>query len=236
MHWPLGQELHDGTFLQMHPDTNPATGTMSDYRCGQQYVYDGHRGTDFSLFNYRLMDQGVPVYAAADGTVFWTRDGNFDRNYWPPYVGEPNAVILQHGGITNSQYWHLRKNSIAVQVGETVKAGDFLAFVGSSGSSAIPHLHFELWEPLNGMNQFRDPFNGACQGQRPLWEAPLPYPGDTALRLLDMDIFLDRSLVGFENNNFFGDRRLKKLLFSNPTSERSRKMSMSRSRSAVSPG
>lgn len=207
--WPFTQELHDGIFVQMHPDTDRKTGSMRDYRCGTQYVYDGHRGTDLTLFNFRLMDQGVAVYAAASGTVFWTRDGAFDRNYWPPYVGDPNAIILQHGGITNSQYWHLRKNSIAVAAGESVKAGDFIAFIGASGSSPLPHLHFELWEPQNGTNMYRDPFNGACQGMGNLWADPPAYPGDTQLRLLDFDIFIDENLLGAENNNFFGDRRLK---------------------------
>lgn len=209
LHWPLGNTLDTGVFIHMHVDHNPASGVDQDYRCSDLFTYDGHRGTDLSLYNFRLMDEGVPVLAAADGVVSWIRDGEFDRNYWPPYRGQPNGIIIQHADGSNSQYWHLRQNSVAVTVGERVDAGQMLAYVGSSGATPIPHVHFELWEQGPTGLQVRDPFEGTCSSSSALWPQPYPYPGDTALQILDAGIFDKTDLQGTEANNYFGEKTLK---------------------------
>ena len=85
MHWPVGAALNEEVFLLMHVDNNPATDLISDYTCDDQFAYDGHRGTDISAYNFRQMDEGIPILAAADGTVSFVRYDQFDRNYWPPY-------------------------------------------------------------------------------------------------------------------------------------------------------
>lgn len=209
LHWPLGKTLDGGVFIHMHVDNDPSSGVDADYRCSNLFTYDGHRGTDLSLYNFRLMDEGVPVLAAADGVVSWVRDGEFDRNYWPPYRGQPNGIVIQHADGSNSQYWHLRQNSVAVTVGERVDAGQMLAYVGSSGATPIPHVHFELWEQGPTGLQVRDPFEGPCSASSVLWPQPYPYPGDTALRILDAGIFDKTNLQGNEANNYFGEKTLK---------------------------
>ncbi len=205
MIWPVGADLNEDVFLLMHVDNAPASGTVRDYTCGDQYAYDGHRGTDISAFNFRQMDRGIPIYAAADGTVSFVRYDQFDRNYWPPYQGDPNGLVIRHAGGSNSQYWHLRKNSVTVQVGETVQAGQLIGMIGSSGATPIPHLHFEIWD--NG--QFRDPFTGLCNNRPSLWNRSIRHPSDTALRVLDWDVFTKENLAGTESNNYFGETALK---------------------------
>ena len=45
--WPVDFANHESVFIQLHPDTDPATGTWRDFQCNAPFTYDGHRGTDF---------------------------------------------------------------------------------------------------------------------------------------------------------------------------------------------
>ncbi|NLX63777.1 MAG: peptidoglycan DD-metalloendopeptidase family protein [Clostridiaceae bacterium] len=90
--------------------------------------------------------QGTPIHAAANGKVIcaaW-RSG-----------GSGNTVIIDHGGGITTLYFHIMNGGILVREGQTVKAGDVIAKVGSTGLSTGPHLHFEVRK--NGVRQ--DPLN-----------------------------------------------------------------------------
>jgi len=90
--------------------------------------------------------KGTPIHAAASGKVIcaaW-RDG-----------GSGNTIIIDHGGGITTLYFHIMNGGILVKEGQTVKAGDVIAKVGSTGLSTGPHLHFEVRK--NGVRQ--DPLN-----------------------------------------------------------------------------
>jgi murein DD-endopeptidase MepM/ murein hydrolase activator NlpD len=71
-----------------------------------------------------------------------------------------NIVVLRHSDGTVSMYGHLKLNSLTTKaVGETVTQGEFLGVIGSSGQSQGPHLHFEVY---NADNQLQDPYQGPC--------------------------------------------------------------------------
>ncbi|GAA2839594.1 peptidoglycan DD-metalloendopeptidase family protein [Kitasatospora sp. CM 4170] len=88
-----------------------------------------HTGIDFPV------DGGTPVMAVTDGTI---------RTQWNPSYGYMTILKMADG--TEAWYCHLR--SYKIRKG-TVKAGDVIAFVGSSGNSTGPHLHFEI-RPASG--------------------------------------------------------------------------------------
>lgn len=91
---------------------------------------DFHPGVDISA------DSGQPVRATADGTVVTARyTGNFG-----------NLVVLDHGFGIVTRYGHLSK--FAVSEGAQVLKGQTIGYVGSTGRSTSPHLHYELL--LNG--------------------------------------------------------------------------------------
>ncbi|NLE39750.1 MAG: peptidoglycan DD-metalloendopeptidase family protein [Pirellulaceae bacterium] len=150
-------------------DLTPGSG-ISDYR-GGAYTYEGHGGVDYVLANFAQMDQGVPVLAAAAGTVIAVEESRFDRNYLDHIVDtEPNYVIVDHGDGLWTNYVHLRKDSVDVSVGQVVSAGQQIGLVGSSGYSYDPHLHFEATRNGNVISTYADPGYW--------WTEPLAYAGD----------------------------------------------------------
>ena len=83
----------------------------------------------------------TPIVATADGTV--TDTGWISR-------GAGYGVILDHGNGWESKYFHMATGRLPVRVGDTVKAGDHIGWVGNTGNSAGPHLHFEI--EMRGIN------------------------------------------------------------------------------------
>jgi murein DD-endopeptidase MepM/ murein hydrolase activator NlpD len=108
---------------------------------------------------------GQPIFAPADGQVVRTRGGwrdHYSRNSWPallylflegsarellgPGALLGNHVILDLGDGTYAALAHLKRRSIKVQKGESVRAGQLLAECGNSGNSSEPHIHFQLMD------------------------------------------------------------------------------------------
>lgn len=203
LQWPLGKPLYQDLFLMNYYDQSgpgQVDGQFRDYHCGRDLGYDGHTGTDITLFNFRLMDIGMPILAAAPGEVVATRWHIFDRNYNQPYAtSEPNLVRIRHLDGTEALYVHMRKNSIAVNVGERIQAGEFLGYVASSGTTPMPHLHFELWEPgavwPNNV-AYRDPFEGNCHSLPSLWQEQEAYVPHNDLWIMDMGVTTVEALGG----------------------------------------
>ncbi len=116
--------------------------------------YDEHEGSDYLLEGgFDTMDAGSTlVIAAADGVVVSVEDGHYDRCHGDlggevdcdGHSGVANHVILEHEGGNRTRYWHLKKDSLLVVVGEEVSCGQELALVGSSGHSSTPHLHLQV--------------------------------------------------------------------------------------------
>lgn len=75
---------------------------------------------------------GQPIYAAGDGTVVLAGT----------YGGYGNAVVIDHGDGMQTVYAHQSK--LAVEKGDELLAGDTVGYVGSTGYSTGPHLHFEI--------------------------------------------------------------------------------------------
>lgn len=93
-----------------------------------------HNGIDIAA------PKGTNIYAAADGTVV--------KCEW--YGGYGNCVIINHGGGVMTLYGHC--NSLNVKNGQSVKAGDVIAYVGTTGQSTGYHLHFTVYEGKTAVN------------------------------------------------------------------------------------
>lgn len=75
---------------------------------------------------------GTPVYATADGVV--------SRADW--YSSYGLYISVEHGASMQTRYAHLSR--LAVAAGDSVKKGDLIGYVGSTGRSTGPHLHYEV--------------------------------------------------------------------------------------------
>lgn len=176
---PLECRLGEDCFIQNHVDTDPAPG-FRDYACGS-LGYDGDTGTDFRLPSLAALRRGVPVVAAAAGTVKGVRDGMPDTGLPPGGAAAlqgrlaGNGVVLDHGGGWETQYSHLRQGSVAVKPGDRVEAGQRLGLVGLSGNTQFPHVEMIVRKDGVPLDPFLGPagFRG-CGGPRdPLWRPEL---------------------------------------------------------------
>lgn len=107
----------------------PSEGRISSV-FGSQRVLNGvagnpHNGIDIAA------DEGTPVYASSDGVVI-IAGADFYYN--------GNFVLLDHGQNLTSIYLHMSK--LSVQTGDTVKKGQKIGEIGSTGRSTAPHLHW----------------------------------------------------------------------------------------------
>lgn len=106
-----------------------------DYTYVIRYESNIHRGDDLAA------DKGTPIYAAQDGVVTYA-DFHYSYGY---------CVILDHGTGPDDNRWstlYAHMDDYTVANGQTVKAGELIGHVGSTGNSTGNHLHFEVF--LNG--------------------------------------------------------------------------------------
>lgn len=109
----------------------PVTGRISSRFGANESIRDHtHKGLDIAA------SAGTPIKAVADGTVI--------RAGWSSGYG--NLVVIDHGNGVTTYYGHCSR--LYVSKGTSVKAGDNIAAVGSTGNSTGNHLHFEI--RLNG--------------------------------------------------------------------------------------
>lgn len=178
---PLDCELGRTCYIEDYVDTDPGPG-QRDYTCGIK-SRDDHRGIDFMLLSFEDMEAGVNVLAAAPGIVAATRDGMADT----PVTAETrdairgqecgNAVRVDHGDGWQTLYCHMRRGSISVGQGDSVKAGDVLGQVGLSGLTNAPHVHLGVLRDGKIVDPFTPDAGDTCGSplDQSMWQIALPY-------------------------------------------------------------
>lgn len=131
----LRQEAADKlAYLAAKPSIWPAYGPVTS-EFGVRYNPFGW-GTEFHAGIDIGAPYGSPIVATGDGTVIFA---GWDAGYG-------RKVEISHGYGLVTVYAHA--SELAVSVGDQVETGDVIGYVGSSGRSTAPHLHYEVW--LNG--------------------------------------------------------------------------------------
>lgn len=97
-----------------------------------------HKGTDFAART------GTPIYAAGHGVI--------ERA--SRYGGYGNYVRIRHANGYKTAYAHMSRYGPSIKSGRRVRQGDVIGYVGSTGASTGPHLHYEVYingKPVNAM-------------------------------------------------------------------------------------
>lgn len=98
-----------------------------------------HRGVDFAA------PSGTPIYAAGNGRVASVgRNGGYGR-----------YIRIRHNGKYSTAYAHLLRYARGMKRGKRVRQGDIIGYVGSSGRSTGPHLHYEVLASGRQVNPLR---------------------------------------------------------------------------------
>ncbi len=87
-----------------------------------------HKGTDFAA------PEGTPIMASGDGVVV--------RAKW--CGGGGNCIKIKHNSTYSTVYAHMSKFAYGIKTGLRVKQGQIIGYVGSTGKSTGPHLHYEV--------------------------------------------------------------------------------------------
>lgn len=104
------------------------------------HVFKAHKGLDFTA------SKGTPVYATGDGKII---TAHYSDSYG-------NVIYLDHGHDYETRYAHL--SQFNVQLGQSVKRGQVIGYVGNTGTSVSAHLHYEVLykgDHVNPINFFQ---------------------------------------------------------------------------------
>jgi len=126
----------------------------SRYNLRRRIAYYGnrirpHKGTDFAA------NVGTPIMATANGTVV---KASYTR-------GNGNYIKIKHNATYSTQYLHMKKRKS--KVGDFVKQGDVIGWVGMTGNTGGPHVCYRFWK--NGRQV--DPFKQKLPEAKPISES-----------------------------------------------------------------
>ncbi len=144
-------------------------------------IYRAHRGVDYGA------PIGTPVRSVGDGTViFAARSG-----------GGGNVIKVRHNATYQTAYKHLNGYARGVHNGARVKQGQVIGFVGNTGMSTGPHLHFEFYQSGN----YIDPLGKRFPSAEPVPSEHLTFFKSSAERLL-------KTLPDWTSSSMSADRRM----------------------------
>ena len=130
-----GHYDNNGRSIQKALMKTPINGARLSSKLGmRKHPIDGfnkmHRGTDFAA------PTGTPIMASGDGVIVRAR--------W--CGGGGNCIKIKHNSVYSTVYAHMSKFAKGIKNGVRVKQGRIIGYVGSTGKSTGPHLHYEVIE------------------------------------------------------------------------------------------
>lgn len=140
-----------------------------------QKRYKSHLGTDYAA------DPGTPIYSVGDGVVVEARFKRYNGNY----------VKIRHNATYTTGYLHMSRIANGIRPGATVRQGEVIGYVGSTGLATGPHVCYRYWK--NGVQI--DPFSDTIPPAHPV--DPSVRDAFTAVRDSLMPLLIEPALPRF---------------------------------------
>lgn len=90
------------------------------------------------------MRKGRKICAARTGVVTAIKEDSDVGGLKDEYLSQGNHIIIKHNDGSTAMYWHLQKDGVLVNEGDTVKQEQHIGYSGNTGYTAFPHLHFQV--------------------------------------------------------------------------------------------
>ena len=108
-----------------------------------QKRWKAHLGTDYAA------PSGTPIMSTGDGVIIESKKKRANGNY----------VKVKHNSVYTTQYLHMSRRN--VKVGQHVKQGDIIGYVGSTGLATGPHVCYRFWKNGKQVDHLRQDFPSA---------------------------------------------------------------------------
>lgn len=90
------------------------------------------------------MKTGSKICAAREGVVTSIKENSDKGGLKNEYYNEGNHIIIEHSDGSIAMYWHLQKDGVLINIGDTITKGQLIGYSGNTGYTAFPHLHFQV--------------------------------------------------------------------------------------------
>src|SRR5687768_1043350 len=128
-----GRFTEDSSFIYTLPfEKNKKVFLIQAYE--SKMSHKGERALDFKI------KKKTKVCAARDGIVAALRSDSDKGGLKDENLSDGNYISIRHNDGSMAHYWHLQKEGVFVNIGDTVKAGQSIGLSGNTGYSAFPHL------------------------------------------------------------------------------------------------
>ena len=133
---------------------------MSVLKNGYEYMTSGYGNRTYKMNGKTVSDfhQGIDLISSKYGTDYIVAFADGVVTYAGANGGYGNVVYIDHGNGYQTRYAH--QKYLNVKVGQTVKKGDILGYMGTTGNSTGNHVHFEVRLNGNTLNPYDYVFNG----------------------------------------------------------------------------
>ncbi|MGG9963875.1 M23 family metallopeptidase [Ferruginibacter sp. SUN106] len=142
------KEIYDLKAGRVKPDNSPVY--HLPFSKGSKFLLIQAYNSKMSHKNELSLDfkmkKGSKICAARAGVVTATKEDSDVGGLKDEYLSQGNHIIIKQEDGSEAMYWHLKKDGVLVNVGDTVKQGQHIGYSGNTGYTAFPHLHFQVYD------------------------------------------------------------------------------------------
>lgn len=135
-------EMNDGRIDYFQPDGRSIKRTLMKTPINGARMSSGYGKRHHPVLGYTKMHKGIDFAASTGTPIFAAGDGVVEHAGWFSSFGK--YVRIRHNSKLKTAYAHMSKINTTVKVGTRVKQGQIIGYVGTTGRSTGPHLHYEV--------------------------------------------------------------------------------------------